>query len=164
TFFHSGITGLINMVYNQSPGTVLILDNAITGMTGHQQNPATGLTLQNAPAPRVDIEALCRAAGVRRVRVVDPHELEALEQALGEELQAPEPSVVIARRPCVLLPQVVKRSPLAVAGAACKNCRACLRIGCPALRADGAVPAIDPTLCVGCGLCARVCRFGAING
>ncbi len=163
TFFHSGITGLINMVYNQSPGTLLILDNSTTGMTGHQQNPATGLTLKNKPAPQVDIVALCRAAGVNRVRTLDPHDLHALEEALREELAAPEPSVIVARRPCVLLPIVKKEYKNTINVQACKGCKACMRIGCPAIRADGEHLTVDWSLCVGCGLCVRLCRFGAMN-
>ncbi|MDR1158381.1 MAG: indolepyruvate ferredoxin oxidoreductase subunit alpha [Oscillospiraceae bacterium] len=163
TFFHSGITGLINMVYNKSHGTVLILDNAITGMTGHQQNPATGLTLQGVPTHKLDIEALCRAVGVGRVRVLDPHDLAEMEAALREELAAPEPSVIVARRPCVLLPYVKRETPLAIDGPNCRGCRACMNIGCPAIRTDGRVMTIDRSLCVGCGLCARLCRFGAIH-
>ena len=163
TFFHSGITGLINMVYNQSPGTVLILDNAITGMTGHQQNPGTGLTLQNKSAPKVDIETLCRGIGVNRVRLVDPHDLTVLEQILKEELAELEPSVIIARRPCILLPGIKKEAAYGIDQDACKNCRACMRIGCPAIRTDGDGLSIDASLCVGCGLCARLCKFEAIR-
>ncbi len=163
TFMHSGITGLLDIVYHQSHGTVLILDNSITGMTGHQQNPATGLTLKGAPAPALDIAALCRALGVRRVRTVDPHDLAALEAALAEELLAPEPSVIVARRPCVLLPQVSKTARNAIKVQECKSCRACMKIGCPAIRADGKTLTIDPSLCVGCGLCARLCKFGAME-
>ncbi len=163
TFLHSGITGLINIVYNQSPGTVLILDNSITGMTGHQQNPSTGLTLQNKPAPKLDIAAVCSAVGVRRVRMLDPHDLVALETALKEELAALEPSVIVARRPCVLLPTVKKDYRNTINVQACKGCKACMRIGCPAIRADGDHLEVDWSLCVGCGLCARLCRFGAMH-
>jgi indolepyruvate ferredoxin oxidoreductase alpha subunit len=163
TFFHSGITGLINLVYNKSHGTVLILDNAITGMTGHQQNPATGLTLQNEPTHKVDLEALCRSVGVTRVRVVDPHDMAAAEEALTEELAAPEVSVIIVRRPCVLLPYVKKVGCCIIDEDKCKRCKACMRIGCPAIRMDGDALVIDASLCVGCGLCMSMCRFGAIR-
>ncbi len=163
TFMHSGITGLLNIVYNQSESTVLILDNSITGMTGHQQNPATGLTLQNKPAPALDIENLCRAIGVKRVRVVDPYALEELEQALREELAADEPSVIIAKRPCVLLKSVTKGKPYTIDKEKCRRCGACMRIGCPALSAPGDGMEINSALCVGCGLCQKLCKFGAIS-
>ena len=162
TFMHSGVTGLMNIVYNQSPATVLILDNSITGMTGHQENPGSGRTLMGKPSPILDLEALCRAVGVKRVRTVDPHELEAVESALREELAAAEVSVIIARRPCVLLKSVPKQKPLTVDKAACKNCGMCLKIGCPALQKGEKCVSVDSTLCVGCGLCARMCRFGAL--
>lgn len=162
TFIHSGITGLINTVYNQSPSTVLILDNSITGMTGHQNNPATGLTLQLKEAPALDLEALCRAVGVKRVRVVDPNELDTLEAVLKEELEAAEPSVVITRRPCALLPQVERGAPYRVAQDKCKSCKACMRLGCPAI-SFGEFSSVDPALCAGCGLCAKVCKFGAMG-
>ena len=165
TFLHSGITGLINTVYNHGATTVLILDNSITGMTGHQQNPSTGRDIHGVPAPAVDIEALCRAIGVRRVRVVDPADTYASERALKEEMAAEEPSVVIARRPCALIP--AGRSPTGVryhvVPEACTKCRACLKAMCPAMSGgyETAVR-IDPDSCTGCGLCARLCRFEAI--
>lgn len=164
TFIHSGITGLINIVYNQSASTVLILDNSITGMTGHQQNPATGLTLKNKPAPALDLENLCRAVGVKRVRTADPYDLEALERALREELAADEPSVVIAKRPCVLLKYVKKGKPYRIDQDKCRNCGACMRIACPAVMKLDTGMEINPALCAGCGLCASLCRFGAIAG
>ena len=143
---------------------MLILDNSITGMTGHQQNPSTGLTLQGREAPVLDLEALCRAVGVRRVRVVDPHHMDELEAALKEELAAPEPSVIIVRRPCVLLKYVPKKKALTINTQACKNCGACLRIGCPAISKTAQGMKIDQSLCVGCGLCVSMCKFGAIEG
>ncbi|MBQ1223958.1 MAG: 4Fe-4S binding protein, partial [Oscillospiraceae bacterium] len=166
TFMHSGITGLVNIVYNGSPATVLILDNSITGMTGHQQNPCTGLTLKNTPAPAVDLEALCRAVGVKRVRSVDPFDLDAVETALKEETSAAEPSVIIVKRPCALLKSVVanRKPPVVIDSEKCRRCRACMKIGCPAIsfsKEKGAV--IDNTLCVGCGLCKQLCAFGAIS-
>lgn len=163
TFIHSGLTGLINAVYNQSPATILILDNSITGMTGHQQNPATGATLSGSSAPMLDLEKACLALGAERVTITDPHDLEALENAVKEHIAIPAVSVIIARRPCVLLPNVAKQPPLNV-NANCKNCKACLRIGCPAIKTGDASPTIDQTLCTGCGLCARLCRFSAIEG
>jgi len=164
TFIHSGITGLINLVYNKTPSTVIILDNSITAMTGHQQNPATGLTLKNKPAPAIDLEAICRAVGVKRVRSVDPFDLKGVEAALKEELAADEPSVILARRPCALLKTVKRNKPLAVNAVKCVKCRMCMRIGCPALVMGEKAMSIDPSLCVGCGLCIQLCRPGAIGG
>ena len=164
TFLHSGITGLLNIVYNQSPSTVLILDNSITGMTGHQQNPATGLTLKNTPAPAVDIAALCHALGVKRVRTYDPYDMEGWEAALKEELEIMEPSVIILKRPCALLKSVKASAPYRVDPAACKKCRMCMKIGCPAISfSKDTGSTIDASLCVGCGLCAKMCKFGAIS-
>lgn len=164
TFIHSGITGLINLVYNQTPSTVIILDNSITAMTGHQQNPATSLTLKNKPAPALDLGAVCRAVGVKRVRTVDPFDLKGVEAALKEELAAKEPSVIIAKRPCVLLKTVKKNKPLTVNAVKCIKCKMCMRIGCPALVMGENSMTIDPSLCVGCGLCIQLCRPGAIGG
>lgn len=163
TFIHSGITGLIDITYNRGHSTVLVLDNSITGMTGHQQNPTTGLTLKNQPAPQVSIEKICGAAGVKRVRVVDPNELAALEAILKEELTAEEPSVIITRRPCALLKQVKHNPPLRVDPERCKSCKMCMKIGCPAIHMADGKAVIDDTLCVGCDLCQRMCSFGAIK-
>lgn len=163
TFIHSGITGLIDITYNRGHSTVLVLDNSITGMTGHQQNPTTGLTLKNQPAPQVSIEKICEAAGVKRVRVVDPNELAALEAILKEELTAEEPSVIITRRPCALLKQVKHNPPLRVDPERCKSCKMCMKIGCPAIHMADGKAVIDDTLCVGCDLCQRMCSFGAIK-
>jgi indolepyruvate ferredoxin oxidoreductase alpha subunit len=162
TFMHSGITGLINIVYNQGFSTVLVLDNSITGMTGHQDNPSTGRTLSGAPVPKISIDDLCRAAGVSRVRVVDPNDLKELETALREELRAQEPSVIIARRPCILLPGVKRGKPFHVDADKCKACKGCMHIGCPAIQMTNIGAVIDNTLCVGCGLCVKLCAFGAI--
>lgn len=163
TFIHSGITGLIDITYNRGHSTVLVLDNSITGMTGHQQNPTTGLTLKNQPAPQVSIEKICGAAGVKRVRVVDPNELAALEAILKEELTAEEPSVIITRCPCALLKQVKHNPPLRVDPERCKSCKMCMKIGCPAIHMADGKAVIDDTLCVGCDLCQRMCSFGAIK-
>ena len=140
-----------------------MLDNSITGMTGHQQNPTTGLTLKNQPTPQVSIEKICEAAGVRRVRVVDPNELRELEAVIKEELAADEPSVIVTRRPCALLKYVKHNPPLAVDVEKCKNCKACMRIGCPAISAAEGHVTVDQTLCVGCGLCEKMCAFGALK-
>ena len=164
TFMHSGITGLVNIAYNGSASTVIIVDNSITGMTGHQQNPTTGMNLKGDPAGKIDLEALCRAIGIKRVQVVDPYDLKATEQAVKEELAAAEPSVIIARRPCALLKYVKHAAPLCVDREACKSCKACMRIGCPAISMTEGKAIIDATLCTGCGVCAQLCKFGALNG
>lgn len=164
TFIHSGVTGLINIAYNESNATVIILDNSITGMTGHQQNPTTGYNLKGDPCTKIDLESLCRAVGIKRVRVVDPYDMDACEKALTEELAAKEPSVIISRRPCALLKYVKHPGPICADPEKCKGCRACMKIGCPAISvADGKVK-IDNTLCVGCGVCGQLCKFGALDG
>ena len=163
TFMHSGMTGVVNVAYNKGVSTVIVLDNAITGMTGHQQNPTTGLTLQQEPTVAIRIEDVCRAAGIQRVRVVDPQDMRAVEAALKEELAVDEPSVIIARRPCMLLKYVKPNPPLAVDPAKCVGCKACMRIGCPAISFRNGKAGIDETMCVGCGLCAQMCRVGAFE-
>ena len=161
TFMHSGMTGLANIAYNQSNSTVIILDNSTTGMTGHQQNPTTGKNLRGDPAGKIDLETLCRAMGIRRVRVVDPYDLKATEEVVTEELAAPEPSVIITRRPCVLLKSVEKHPPYQVELDKCKGCKMCMRIGCPAISWKDKKAVIDPTQCVGCGVCEQLCKFDA---
>ena len=163
TFMHSGMTGLVNIGYNKGNSTVIILDNRITGMTGHQDNPTTGRTLKGDEVPQVNIEAVCRAAGIRRVQVVDPYDTVQVEAVLKEELASPEPSVIISRRPCVLLKSVPKKAPLVVDKDKCRSCKACFKIGCPSIHMEDGKAAIDPTLCVGCGLCASLCPFHAIG-
>lgn len=163
TFIHSGITGLIDITYNKGCSTVIILDNSITGMTGHQQNPTTGFTLKNEPTLQVSIEKICEAAGVKRIHVVDPNEVKELEKAIREELEVEEPSVIIARRPCALLKYVKTKPALVIEEKSCRNCRNCMRIGCPAISIPEGKPQIDPTLCVGCDLCVKMCGFGAIK-
>ena len=164
TFIHSGITGLIDIAYNGSNSTVIILDNSITGMTGHQQNPTTGLTLKGDPASKVSLERLCQAVGIERVRVVDPNNLAETEAAVREELAIEAPSVIIARRPCALLKTVERKPALTIDANKCTGCRMCLRLGCPAIRFGNDKKAhIDDTQCVGCGLCEPMCRFGAIG-
>ncbi len=164
TFIHSGVTGLINASYNGSNSTVVILDNSITGMTGHQQNPTTGFNIKGDPAAKVDLEALCKAVGINRVKVVDPYDLAACDKALKEELAADEPSVIISRRPCVLLKYVKPKPALRVDPQKCRACKKCMGLGCPAVSMKTGKAKIDETLCVGCGVCSELCAFGAIEG
>ena len=163
TFMHSGMTGLANIAYNQSNSTVIILDNSITGMTGHQQNPTTGYNIKGDPAGKIDLEALCRAMGFNRVRVVDPYDLKATDQAVKEELAADEPSVIISRRPCALLKYVKHKAPLKVNTDKCIGCKSCMKIGCPAISMKEGKAHVDNTLCVGCGVCEQMCAFGAFQ-
>ena len=162
TFMHSGMTGLVNIAYNATNSTVIILDNSITGMTGHQQNPTTGYNIKGEVAAKVDLEALCRALGINRVRVVDPYDLDACLKAVSEELAAEEPSVIISRRPCVLLKSVKHAPALTVNKDKCKSCKRCMGLGCPAISLKDGVASIDATLCVGCGVCKQLCAFDAI--
>jgi indolepyruvate ferredoxin oxidoreductase alpha subunit len=163
TFMHSGMTGLVNVAYNESNSTVIILDNSITGMTGHQQNPTTGFNLKGDPCTKIDLEALCHAIGIRRVRVVDPYDLKACDEAVKEELAANEPSVIISRRPCALLKYVKHKAPLHVDTDKCKSCKMCMKIGCPAISMVGGKAQIDNTLCTGCGVCEQLCKFDALQ-
>ncbi len=164
TFMHSGMTGLANIAYNATNSTVIILDNSITGMTGHQQNPTTGYNIKGDPATKIDLEALCHALGINRVRVIDPYDIKATEAAVKEETAVSEPSVIISRRPCALLKYVKHRGPIAVDADKCRTCRACMRIGCPAISIKDGKARIDATLCTGCGVCSQLCAFGAIGG
>ncbi len=163
TFMHSGITGLVDIAYNGSNSTVIILDNSITGMTGHQQNPTTGLNIKGDPAGKIDLEALCHAVGINRVTVIDPYDLAECDRVIKEELAASEPSVIISRRPCVLLKTVKALPPLKVDSDKCKSCRKCMKLGCPAISFKGGKAVIDSTLCVGCGVCRQMCAFDAIG-
>ena len=167
TFIHSGITGLIDIVYNKGISTVIVLDNSITGMTGHQNNPLNGKTIKGDPTTAVDLEALAKAIGINRVRVVDPFDIKGTKAAVEEELLAEEPSLVISRRPCALLKSVKHPAPLTVDSAKCVGCKACLKVGCPAIsqkkQENGKTKAfIDPNQCLGCGVCVETCRLGAI--
>lgn len=164
TFIHSGVTSLIDIAYNRSNSVVIILDNSITGMTGHQQNPTTGYTIKGDPTSAVNLEALCHAIGINRVRVVDPYDLPAVQQALKEELAAEEPSVIISRRPCALLKYVKHKPALKVDTDSCIGCKACLGIGCPAISIRDGKACIDRTQCVGCGVCESLCPKKAIGG
>ena len=163
TFMHSGITGLVNIAYNESASTVIILDNSTTGMTGHQQNPTTGFNLKGDPCTKINLEALCKAVGIKRVRVVDPYNLAEVEKAVKEEVGCGEPSVIISRRPCALLKTVKHPGPISVDEAKCIGCKACMRIGCPAISIVGKKAVIDQTQCVGCNVCAQLCRQNAIG-
>ena len=163
TFMHSGMTGLANVAYNQSNSTIIILDNSITGMTGHQQNPTTGYNIKGDPAGKINLEALCHAMGFDRVRIVDPYNLTECDQVLKEELAADGPSVIISRRPCALLKYVKHKAPLKVNTDTCVGCKACMQIGCPAISIKDNKAHVDNTLCVGCGVCSQMCRFGAFE-
>ena len=162
TFMHSGMTGLVNVAYNATNSTVIIVDNSITGMTGHQQNPTTGYNIKGDPASKVDLETLCKALGINRVRVVDPYDLKACDTAVKEELAAEGPSVIISRRPCVLLKSVKLEAPLTVDNDKCRSCKRCMTLGCPAISMKDGKAKVDATLCVGCGVCKQLCAFDAI--
>jgi len=173
TFLHTGINGLMDMVYNQSPATLVILDNRITAMTGRQDNPASGFTLMDEPTNRIDFPLLCKALGVKHIRVINPLDLEQTRSVLQEEMNRPEPSVIITDKPCVLVKRegVFQKGPVyTVEVETCTSCRACLKIGCPAIEwrsaADGGKKGkawIDPLLCTGCDVCRQLCKFDAIG-
>ncbi|MCQ2526670.1 MAG: indolepyruvate ferredoxin oxidoreductase subunit alpha [Lachnospiraceae bacterium] len=163
TFMHSGMTGLVNIAYNASNSTVIILDNSITGMTGHQQNPTTGYNIKGDPAAAVNLEELCHALGIKRVRVVDPYDLKQCEEAVLEEIAVPEPSVIISRRPCMLLKYVKPKAPVKVNHDKCVGCKQCLKIGCPAVSFKDGKAVIDTSLCVGCNVCTQMCKLGAME-
>ena len=163
TFMHSGITGLVNIAYNATNSTVIILDNSITGMTGHQQNPTTGMNLKGDPAAKVCLEELCKAVGIEDVQVVDPYNLAQTEKAVREAVAKPEPSVIISRRPCALLKYVKHNAPFTIDRDKCKSCKMCMKLGCPALSFRDGKAEINATQCVGCGICKELCKFGAIN-
>ena len=163
TFIHSGITGLIDAVYNKAPVTVIILDNRTTGMTGHQNHPATGKTIKNEPTYELDLAEVCRAVGVPNVRTVDPGDLAELERAVKEELAKDEVSVIIAKKPCALLTKKLYNG-FRVDEGKCKKCKACLKLGCHAIVNGKDGITIDVSLCTECGLCKGVCKFGAIEG
>ncbi|MEE0955446.1 MAG: indolepyruvate ferredoxin oxidoreductase subunit alpha [Eubacterium sp.] len=168
TFMHSGMTGLADIAYNQSNSTVIILDNSITGMTGHQQNPTTGLDIHGDPAGRINLEALCRSMGFHRVKVIDPYNLAECESVIKEEIQADEASVIISRRPCALLKTVdrkpvVHKKPLKNNPDKCVGCKSCMKIGCPAISMKDKKAVIDRTQCIGCGVCRQMCKFDALE-
>lgn len=163
TFMHSGMTGLVNIAYNATNSTVIILDNSITGMTGHQQNPTTGKNLKGDPAAAVNLEDLCRAIGIKSVRVADPYNMAETKKIIEEELAKEEPSVIISRRPCALLKYVKHNPPLKADPEKCVGCKQCLKIGCPAISIHDKKCVINHTQCVGCGICKEMCRLDAIN-
>lgn len=162
TFMHSGITGLVDIVYNKGANTVIILDNSITGMTGHQNNPTTGYTIRGEETVQVNLVALCKSVGVNNVVVADPFDVKEFERVVKEETQRDEPSVIIAQRPCALL-KSVKYTGKCKINDNCKKCKLCLKLGCPAISFDGEKIVIDETQCNGCGLCMNVCPFGAME-
>ncbi len=162
TFFHSGITSLIDLVYNKGAATIIILDNRITAMTGHQENPGSGKTIKGEPTKEIDLEALVRAIGVEDVHVVDPFDLRNLKRVINDAIHKDEPSVIITKRPCALLFRKVKWSPLKVIPDKCIGCKICIRLGCPAISFRDNKAIIEPTLCTACGLCADVCPTDAI--
>ena len=162
TFMHSGITGLVDIVYNKGNNTVIILDNSITGMTGHQDNPTTGYTIRKEPTKQVNLIALCKSIGVERVVVADPFDLKNFEQVVKTELEADEPSVIIAQRPCALL-KTVKYTGHCHISDKCKKCKVCMKLGCPAISEKDGKVIIDKNQCNGCGLCINACPFGAIE-
>ena len=157
TFIHSGMTGLANVAYNQSNSTIIILDNSITGMTGHQQNPTTGFNIKGDPAGKINLEELCRAMGINRVKIVDPYNLKQCDEVLKEELKISEPSVIISRRPCALLKYVKHNPPLKVNQEKCIGCKSCMKIGCPAISMKNGKAVVDSTQCVGCNVCSQLC-------
>ena len=163
TFVHSGMTGLANVAYNQSNSTIIILDNSITGMTGHQQNPTTGYNIKGDPAGKINLEALVKSMGINRVRVVDPYNLKECDEVIKEELAIDEPSVIISRRPCALLKYVKHKSPLKVDSEKCIGCKNCMKIGCPAISMKNGKATVDSTLCVGCEVCSQLCPKKAFN-
>ena len=164
TFIHSGITGITDIAYNMTNSTIIILDNSITGMTGHQQNPATGKNLRGEPAGKVDLESLCRALGFERVCVVDPYDLKAVDKVLKEELAAEAPSIIISRRPCVMIKGTVHQPPISPKEDKCGGCKLCMQIGCPAISVRDGKVKIDNTLCIGCKVCSQMCRSGVLDG
>ena len=163
TFIHSGVTGLINIAYNATDSVVIILDNSITGMTGHQQNPTTGFNIKGEPAAAVSLEKLAEAVGIHTVIVVDPYNLEETKNGIQKALEADGPAVVISRRPCALLKTVKHNPPLKVNKDKCKSCKMCMKIGCPAISMKDGKAQIDFTQCLGCNVCSQLCKFGAIE-
>ena len=163
TFMHSGMTGLVNIAYNESNSTVIILDNSITGMTGHQHNPTTGYNLKGDPATRIDLESFCKSIGIKNVRVIDPYNLKECDEVIREEVAKEEPSVIISRRPCALLKYVKHPGPISVDETKCVGCKSCMKVGCPAISIKGNQAVIDKTLCTGCKVCTQLCAVKALG-
>ncbi len=165
TFVHSGITGLIDVVYNQGQTTVIILDNSTTAMTGHQEHPATGRNIKGEVTSQLDLEALCRAIGIKNIQVVDPLQIDLLKQTIKTELERPEPSVIIARRPCALLVKEPAPVKYFVDKEICNGCRLCIRLGCTGInwKEDERVAEFNNNTCIACGLCPQICKFDAIK-
>ena len=167
TFFHSGITGLINMVYNKSKGTIIVSDNRITAMTGHQDNPGSGKTLMGEDTDQVSIEAICKSIGVKRVRTINPYNIDETVAAIKEEIEADELSVIISKYPCMIGGKIKTVRKFTVDSEKCKACGQCFKLGCTAIERGEEVNGrfksrINPDLCVGCGMCSQLCKFGAI--
>ncbi|MDR2598757.1 MAG: indolepyruvate ferredoxin oxidoreductase subunit alpha [Oscillospiraceae bacterium] len=163
TFAHMGINGLIDVAYNQSDSTIIIADNSTTGMTGHQENPTTGVNIKGEPVGKMDLEAVCKAVGIKRVIVVDPNDLPECERVIREEMQTPGASVIIARRPCMLLKTSKPNPPLLVIEDKCTGCKMCMKIGCPTLSFKDKKARVNQTLCVGCKVCTQLCKFNAFE-
>ncbi len=171
TFFHSGITGLLNIVYNKGISTVIVVDNRTTAMTGHQDNPGTGRTLMGEPTKQISVEQVAKGVGVDRVRVIDCYDVAEVEKVLKEELETAEPSLIVAKRPCVLGARIAVTRQFVIDLDACKGCRKCLKLGCPALEIGEADPEkpklrkvkVNPVLCAGCGMCNQICEYGAVK-
>lgn len=164
TFFHSGITGLLDIVYNQGKTKICILNNHITAMTGHQEHPGSGLTLKRQPTNRADIEAICRAVGIKRVVRVDPYKIDETVAALKQELAADEPSIIIADAPCVIRARKIFHQPYFVDPEKCIACGMCHKVGCPAIEKDeNGKTKINALLCIGCDICRQVCKPQAIQ-
>jgi indolepyruvate ferredoxin oxidoreductase alpha subunit len=159
---HSGITGLVDIVYNKGNNTVIILDNSITGMTGHQNNPTTGYTIRGEETKQVNLISLCKAVGIEHVVVADPFDVKEFEKVVKTEVEREEPSVIIAQRPCALL-KTVKYTGHCKITDKCKNCKLCMKLGCPAISMKNGKACIDHTLCVGCNVCSQLCKFDAIK-
>ncbi|AAK79960.1 indolepyruvate ferredoxin oxidoreductase alpha subunit [Clostridium acetobutylicum] len=164
TFIHSGITGLIDIVYNKGNSTVIILDNAVTAMTGYQSNPTTGYNIKNEATKKVELEKLCRAVGVERIKVVDPFNVDEVESVVKEEIAACEPSVIIARRECERIKEHKSKAiPLKVNQSKCVKCRKCLEIGCPCICIEDEDIVVNKSLCIGCKLCMNICKMDAFE-
>jgi len=162
TFFHSGITGLLDIVYNKGRSTIIVLDNRTTAMTGHQDHPGTGRTLMGQATKEISIEAIGRACGIERIRTVDPYKLQDTLQAIAEEIEADEPSLIISQSPCPLREKRRLGEPLRISAKRCQACHRCLKLACPAIECPDEKPSINQVLCSGCGLCEQLCPFEAV--